>query len=311
MLDLASLRVFVAAAENHSFSLAAVALGVAQPTVSRVVKELETAWGEPLFYRTGRGVELSEFGETAYRRASDLLAHADQVLVELRETSRRPAGNVTIGAPPSLVGSVIPELAEGLSVEEPGIKLRVREGFSDQIDRWVRDGTVDIGFVSKYREDRQPIEGEAFSSPLLLAKVRDDTPLPRTTDFAALAGRQFVLPIAPNGLRLAVDSVARRLRFALDVFVDAESIGAQKMVAEKCGCYMIKAAYSLHPERDAHFDTSLIVNPRIWRTVVVRTTQTRPLNKATLDVVKRIEAILKAFPHGPDTGREDGARAGA
>ncbi len=296
MLDLAALRIFVTAAESRSFSVAAVRLGVAQPTVSRVVKQLETDWREPLFYRTGRGVELSEFGEIAYRHAGDLLAHADQVQVELRETNLRPVGKVTIGVPPSLVGSVVPALAQGLAADEPGISLRVREGFSDQIDRWVKDGSIEIGVVSEYREAEQPFPTDFFSSPLLLARIRGATPMPPTMDFAELAGKSLVLPIAPNGLRLAVDAIARRLRFALDVFVDAESIIAQKMVAEKCGCYMIKAAYSLDPVKDAHFDTSLIVNPSIWRTVEVCTTQTRPLTKTMRVVAGRIEAILRGLP---------------
>jgi hypothetical protein len=130
--------------------------------------------------------------------------------------------------------------------------------------------------------------------------------MPPTTDFAELAGKPLVLPIAPNGLRLAVEAVARRMRFALDVFVDAESIIAQKMVAEKCGCYMIKAAYSLDPERDAHFDTSLLVKPRIWRAVVVVTTQTRPLNKSTRIVADRINAILRGFASRPPQRAGDG-----
>lgn len=299
MLNLSALHIFVAAAESRSFSLAAVKLGVAQPTVSRVVKDLETTWGAPIFYRTGRGVELSEFGEIAFRRALDLLAHAEQVLVDLREVNHRPVGQVTIGVPASLVGSVIPMLAQRLRADEPGIKLRVREGFSDQIDRWVQDGSVEIGLVSKYREAEQPSETDFFSSPLMLAKIRGHEPMPPTTDFADLEGKSLVLPIAPNGLRLAVDGLARRMRFALDVFVDAESIIAQKMVAEKCGCYMIKAAYSLDPVRDAHFDTSLIVNPRIWRTVVVRTTRTRPLTKTMRVVATRIDVILREFGYRP------------
>jgi DNA-binding transcriptional LysR family regulator len=296
MFDFASLRVFVAAAECRSFSLAAINLGVAQPTVSRVIKELEAAWGEPLFYRTGRGVELSEFGEMAFGRARDLLVHGEQVMVDLRETNRRPVGQVTIGVPPSLVGSVIPELAQGLGSEEPGIKLRVREGFSDQIDRWVQDGSVEIGLVSKYREAEHAVEGEFFCSPLILARIRNDQPMPPTIDFSELEGKLLVLPIPPNGLRLAVGAVARRLRIALNVFVDAESIVAQKLVAEKCGCYMIKAAYSLDLEHDSQFDRSLIVNPQIWRAVTMRTTQTRPLNKATRAVAERIKGVLRAFP---------------
>src|SRR3546814_14241735 len=61
-----------------------LALGVAQPTVSRVVKELEEVWGGQLFYRTGRGVTLSEFGEQAFVRSKLLLQNAEQTSEELR-----------------------------------------------------------------------------------------------------------------------------------------------------------------------------------------------------------------------------------
>lgn len=297
MLDLHTLEIFVAAAETGSFSRAAVRLGVAQPTVSRVIKGFEEMWGEPVFYRTGRGVQLSEFGEVAYRRSRELLAQVEQAMIDLRETNRRPIGEVTIGVPPSLVGSVVPELARRLRDEEPGIKLRVREGFSDQIERWLIDGSAEIGLVSKYREADQRIDGELFCSPLMLARLRSDEPAPATIEFAELEGKPLVLPIVPNGLRMAVEAVARRLRFTLNVFVDAESILAQKTIAKECDCYMIKALHSLDKVADKHFATSLIVNPQIMRSIGISTTQARPLSKATREVAIRIEAVVRSLSH--------------
>ncbi|MCI5076556.1 LysR family transcriptional regulator [Oricola sp.] len=294
MIDLNALEIFVAAAEKRSFSRAAVGLGLAQPTVSRVIKDLEVEWGEPVFYRTGRGVELSEFGHVAYLKAKTLLREAEQVSQDLREASRRPAGQVAIGIPPSMVGAVIPDLALGLSLDEPGIKLRVREGFSDQIERWLADGSVEIGLVSKYREIGQLTEPAIFSSPLVLARAKSHGPLPDTLNFADIEGKPLVLPMHPNGLRVALETVSRRMKFSLNIFVDAESIVAQKLVAERCGCYMVKAAQTLSEDGSVEkFASSVIVNPGIQRYVVMQTSQQRPLTKAAREVTERITAIMR------------------
>jgi DNA-binding transcriptional LysR family regulator len=276
-----------------------VALGVAQPTISRVIKELEAEWSEPVFYRTGRGVELSEFGEIALRKATALLREAEQVTEDLREANRRPAGQVTIGIPPSMVGAVIPELALELSQDEPAIRLQVREGFSDHIERWLANGSVEIGLVSKYREVGQVTEPAIFSSPLVLARARSQGPTPATIDFADIEGKPMVLPMFPNGLRVAVEAVARRMKFSLNVFVDADSIVAQKLVAERCGCYMIKAAQTLREGSAEAFASSVIVNPGIQRYVVIQTSQQRPLTKAARNVASRITRIVRAIPGDP------------
>lgn len=94
MVDLQHLRVFLRICELKSFTKAAVSLGVTQPSVSYTVKELERAWGAELFYRTGRGVVLSEFGEHAALRARSLMDAADEVFEELRSHNGLPSGVV-------------------------------------------------------------------------------------------------------------------------------------------------------------------------------------------------------------------------
>ena len=69
VIDLEPLSVFVTSADLKSFSKAAVALGLSQPSVSRPIADLETRLGGPLFYRTGRGVALTELGEILLPRA--------------------------------------------------------------------------------------------------------------------------------------------------------------------------------------------------------------------------------------------------
>lgn len=293
-MDLGDLRIFVRAAELGSFSKAAVVFGLAQPTISRVIGELEAEWGGPLFYRTGRGVALSELGEAALTRARFLLREADQASEDLKAFSRLPSGAVSIGLPTSLVGPVIPVLVNELRSERPGIRLQVFEGFSDQIERWLSEGLIDIGAYSKYREGPKGHDHLLLESQLVLAGPREGWNLPGEIDFERLSEFSLVLPALTNGLRIMVDSVARRLKVPLNVIADVDSTIGQKAMAAHCGCYMVKAPHTIAEETaDGIFASSVIRAPYITRHVVLVTGQQRPLSRASREVVSRLTAILR------------------
>ncbi|MCP8939981.1 LysR family transcriptional regulator [Alsobacter sp. SYSU M60028] len=297
MLDLQPLRVFLRVSELKSFSKAAVAMGLTQPSISRIVKELERTWDGELFHRTGRGVDLTEFGQIAFARTRLLLSEADRFSTELRSHSRKPSGVVSLGLPASLVGDVVPDLVNGLRRDLPDVRLRIYEGFSDQIERWLSEGDIEVGIYSKYREADGDTQGLLVASHLVLAGPSDGPPLPRETPVAELGRYPLILPALPNGLRMAVESAARSRRVSLNVVVDADSIVAQKQVAERCGCYMIKAPHTIVEDAASNrFTSSAIVEPRILRHAVLVTTQQRPLSRAGREVAARATAILRAIP---------------
>jgi len=296
-MDLSSLRIFVRAAELCSFSKAAVAIGIAQPTVSRVIGELEQHWGGVLFYRTGRGVKLSGFGEQALVRARALLREAEQMAEELRSVSKLPGGVVTIGLPPSLVAPVVPTLLNQLQRDLPKVHLRIYEGFGDQVERWIAEGFVDIGLYSVYYEGSRSPEAQLMASQLVLAGSSEGWDLPPRIDFTRLSEFPLVLPAQTNGLRVIVDTIARRMRVSLNVLVDVDSTLAQKQMCMHCGCYMIKAPHTISDQNDQiNFKSSLIINPTINRHVIIVVSKQRPLSRAGREVVKRVSAILKSQP---------------
>lgn len=292
-MELGELRIFVRAAELGSFSKAAVSTGVAQPTVSRVIGELEAEWDGPLFYRTGRGVSLSELGEEALTKARFLLREADQASEDLRAFSRLPSGIVSLGLPTSLVEPVVPVLVNELRRDLPGIRLQVYEGFSDQIERWLAEGTIDIGAYSKYREGEKT-SSLLLESRLVLAGPRESWNIPPEIDFERLADYDLVLPARTNGLRIMVDSVARRLKVPLNVIADIDSTIGQKAMAAHCGCYMVKAPHTIADETArGMFASSVIRNPFITRHVTLVTGHQRPLSRASREVASRLTATLE------------------
>ena len=193
------------------------------------MRELEQAWQGTLFKRTGRGVELSALGEEALKRVRALLRNADQISEDMRSLGQLPAGRVTLALPPSLIGSVPPELIDRLSSKFPAIRLRIYEGFSDQIQRWLTDRFVDIGVYSQFCVESEPaptLQPElllAAKTQLVLAGFSDDSRLPAEIDFKQLADFPLVLPVPTNSLRVVVDLLARKMSLTLSVMAEAES----------------------------------------------------------------------------------------
>ena len=292
-MDLADLRCFVRASQLGSFSKTAIALGVAQPTVTRIIAQLELEWEGLLFHRTGRGVVLSELGHEALIRAQSLLRDFDQASEDIRASSRLPSGVVTIGMPTSLVVAVIPTLINQLRVDLPGIRLQVHEGFNDEIERWLAEGSIDIGARSRYREGRAENGKGAIGSPLVLAGLRPGWCLPPEVDFRRLADFALVLPARTNALRTIVDTVARRLKLRLNIVAGVDSMLGQEAIAQRCGCYLVKAPFRSKQGDRGSFASAVIRQPSITRQIEIVTSHNGPLSRASRQVIGRLTQIMK------------------
>src|SRR5882672_5286653 len=129
-MDLKGLRAFCSVAESGSFSRAAAALGVAQSVLSRQVSALEIELGARLFYRSGRGVTLTDLGDAVRRRAKSLLTDSEQLLLEARGVRDNPAGSVDLGVAPAITQRLVGHLCARLQRDYPLIRLRVHEAYS-------------------------------------------------------------------------------------------------------------------------------------------------------------------------------------
>ena len=293
MLSLQTLRIFLRVSDLKSFSQAATALGITQPTVSRAIKELEDAWGGQLFYRTGHGIAISEFGQLAQAQARSLLFHADQVTDDLVSFNQQPTGPVSFGLPYSMVLSIVPQLVKKLRVDAPGIRMRILEGFSDQIERWLSTGDVEVAILSRYKESKTLSKTALFGSYLRLAAPPGAPTLPPEIKFSELKNYPLVLPGHPHRLRTNFEAIAKRQHISLTVIADTNSIVARKRICEQCGCYMIVAPSTFSEEvANEGYSTSLIVKPATQRHVALATTHYRPLSRAARLVADQVSQIL-------------------
>src|SRR4051812_22882704 len=96
-MTLQQLSYFLAAAGHGSFSAAAEALHLAQPSLSEQIRRLEAELGVALFVRAGRGVELTEAGRLFQPHAERTLGEAQAAAESVREIRELSGGTVTFG----------------------------------------------------------------------------------------------------------------------------------------------------------------------------------------------------------------------
>jgi len=134
-----SIDTFVRVGEAGNFAEVARQLGVSKSVITTRVQQLEEFVGAPLFHRTTRHVRLSETGEVYFRECADLIARANDLVDQMRETRGSPTGALRIHALPGFVLGHMARLLHQFQDRYPGIMLDlvvndavvdpVREGF--------------------------------------------------------------------------------------------------------------------------------------------------------------------------------------
>lgn len=293
--DLARLNRFLKVVEAGSLTRAAAALDSTQSALSLQIAALEREFGGRLFHRTGRGVALTELGTRILPRVRALLLDAGQLAADIRSGSGVIVGEVVLGVLPSAAYPLVGMLLRHLREHCPGVQLRVLEGSNGQIAEWLGQGRLDIAIMFRYSgrgfRDAQSL---ATVGSYLIGAPGDEVTRAATVKFARLHRLPLVLAGAPNGLRISLDQLAKRKRIELNVVLEADSIPIQKDIVADGQAYTILAWRAVAREVEAGvLQAARIVAPAIDRTLVLATTQRRPLTLAAREVASRLRRIAQ------------------
>lgn len=176
-LDIRSVRHAQALAQHGSISRAAAAIGIAQPTLSRSIKDLEARVGLPLFTRHRHGVQPTDFGHVFLRQATLVAAQIADLEREVALARGLQSGEVTVGAGAYAAESLLPRCIRKFSGDHPGIRLRIQMDAPDVLGRALRSRAIDIAVA----------EGSVLEQDTELEVVERLMP-PITAYFIARAG---------------------------------------------------------------------------------------------------------------------------
>ncbi|MDE1181064.1 LysR family transcriptional regulator [Paraburkholderia sp.] len=137
------LRVFCITAEARSFREAAARLGVSPQVVSRAISELESRFGESLFHRNTRNMQITAFGERLAQQAAEAVGSIDSIFgMTTRKAASSYAGVVRLTVPGAIGRICIVQALRADLLAHPEIQLDLR--LSDQLADVV-DEQIDIG----------------------------------------------------------------------------------------------------------------------------------------------------------------------
>lgn len=229
-MTLIQLANFIRIAELQSLSKAAAVIRIAQPALSRQLKDMEAEFGTALVVRHPWGVSLTPAGEVLLERARRIISETEGARDAVQALSDEPAGPVSLGVPTSLAAVLLPELAVILQSKYPKVRPRLVEGFSAVLHAQMIAGDLDLAVLYEDRALR-PLS----TVPLLRERIVTVVP-------ASWAGTEMstpptlIVPARPNRLRLIVDAVMAE-RGQSPHILEVDSLSAIiAMVKRGAGC---------------------------------------------------------------------------
>lgn len=148
-MDTARYRAFVAAVDKGSLSQAAKFLHYTPSGVSQLISALERDLGFPVLERTKQGVRTTKSGEILLPVMRAIVQEEDRFIEMTGEINGMTVGSVTIGSYPSVATHWLPKVIKTFLEHYPDIEIRVMEGIHQEIEDWMANYQVDIGFMSK------------------------------------------------------------------------------------------------------------------------------------------------------------------
>jgi DNA-binding transcriptional LysR family regulator len=157
-VELRHLRYFVAVAEMENVSRAATqTLHVAQPSLSRQIRDLEEEVGVQLLERTAKSVRLTDAGRAFLDEARAILKQADEAVLKARAVSGKQETELRVGDWSLGTGRIMPELLRAFQRVMPTVHIRLHDWTVDKNIEGVRDGQLQLAVTIP------PLKGNAMA----------------------------------------------------------------------------------------------------------------------------------------------------
>jgi LysR family nitrogen assimilation transcriptional regulator len=280
-MDLKQLAYFVRVAELGSFTRAAEALGVAQPALSRQVRQLEVELRQNLLVRNGRGALPTEAGKLLLAHGRGILHQVQRAHEELGRVRGALAGRVAVGLPTSLARVLTVPLTRAFRQAMPEASLSISEGLSVALLESLQNGRLDIAVLYHAQASADLDITPLMVEELVLVQARPpglaEDPPPGAIALRALAELPLVIPSRPNAIRMHVESelagIGCRPRIALEI----DGVSAiLDLVADGAGSAVLSRNAVASSVRPSAFSLRPIGEPPLRISVALATSALRP-----------------------------------
>ncbi|MFO1039813.1 MAG: LysR family transcriptional regulator [Geminicoccaceae bacterium] len=239
-MDIRQLRYLAALARERHFARAAETCGVAQPTLSAAVRQLEEELGVPIVERGNRFKGLTREGERVLSWAQRILADCEALDQELSSLKSAPGGQLVLGVIPTAL-PMTATLTAKLHRTHPGVVLRIRSMSSIEIQRGVDAFELDGGITYLDNEPLQRVTARSLYREGLVLVAPPDSPLAtrRSISWAEAAELPLGLLTTDMQNRRIIDQALKTVAREVLPQIESNSVVALLSHVRNVGCHAI------------------------------------------------------------------------
>lgn len=168
-MNFRQLTYFIAVAEELHFGRAAERLDMAQPPLSRQIKQLEEELGAILFNRGRSAITLTQAGERMLERGTSILAQMEDTRLEVRRLGQGAEGRLRIGFVGSATFGILPNIIRSFRANYPEVNLSLIPMNNAQLHRALVSRELDVAFARPALQDAEFVTRELLEEKLILA----------------------------------------------------------------------------------------------------------------------------------------------
>ena len=217
-MELRHLRYFLVLAEELNFTRAAERLMIAQPPLSRQIRDLEEELGAPLFVRQHHSVRLTDEGVLFRDYASRIIALSEQSVSDIRNMRSGLQGTLYLAEVEGKGPRLMAEWIAGFSRLHPKVQFSVWNGNSDEVVNRVRKGLSDAALIME-PHDPEGIQSHLVYSEPWIAMFPADHPLAASDSDTVSMRVVTAYELCRNGVGVAIYPAA-----AADIVKDRGSV---------------------------------------------------------------------------------------
>lgn len=220
-------------AELGSFTKAAAALYVSQPSLSHLVARTEAELGVTLFDRSTKPMSLTYAGEVYLRHAQEILDSNEEMIRKIKDLSSDTQSKLVVGMPYERAAYMLPQVITMLHQEIPGLQLEVRTGSMSALMEMVQKGTVQFAITPIFGEESWMDSVLIYEEELCLAAapniIRSEDRLSGKNDvinIARLSGKPFVIQREGHIIRDSIDLLFREYEISPNIVMEVDGNSA-------------------------------------------------------------------------------------
>ena len=217
-LKLKHLKLLVTVAEQGNILKASQLLNIAQPAVTKTIRDIEKALNLSLFNRSSRGVSLTLYGNVLIKHAKLILSQIKHASEEVSALQNGISGHISIGVLLAASPMLLPLGLVKLKKERPNIFVSIIEGTNDTLIPDLKLGDIDmiVGRMPEIQQDEE-LSGQVLYCEPIAIVARTGHPLSKTKNLKLkdLVSEPWILPPPGTTLRHEINTAFHKLKLAL------------------------------------------------------------------------------------------------